>query len=270
MVNVGHEAITRLLYEHGNIPADVDVRYEAPTRDWVESLTRPTIDLFLFDIRENREKRETNMRPVRGASKVEWRMPARRMDLFHCVSVFATEVSDEHELLWRTLATLMKYQEALPEDVLPDELRRLEPQLTARFGEEGDTSRLSDIWSSLGTAPHPALCYIVTMPLDLDVSIESPLVLTRTAKYKLESDYHRRAVQIGGVVRAKSGQPIAGVTVRAANSAKGGFTTDRSGEFRLRGLTEGIVALDVLAENKLKKQVEVRVPADNYEIVLDD
>src|SRR5689334_15287779 len=149
MVNVVHEAVTKLLYQHGSIPADVDVRYDTPSKEWVDSLTRPTIDLFFFDIQENREKRETNMRPVRSASKMEWRMPPRRMDLFHCVSVFATEVADEHELLWRTLATLMKYQEAFPDDVLSDEMRAMEPQLTASFGEEGETSRLSELWTSL-------------------------------------------------------------------------------------------------------------------------
>jgi hypothetical protein len=269
MLNVGHEAITRLLYAHGSIPEDVDVRYDIPTKEWADSLTRPTVSFFLFDVRENTEIRETNLQTFRTSGKAERRMPPRRIDVFYCVAALATEVADEHELLWRVLATLLKYQQ-LPDDVLSDTLRRLDPPLTARLGEKEDSDRLSDLWSSLGVAPHPALCYIVTMPLDLEIAIQAPLVLTRLARYKTPAQTFERAIQIGGVVRTNAGVPVEGLTVRIGGSAKRSSTTDVNGEFRLQGVSEGRVSLDVVKDGKVRKSVELGVPAEAYEILLDE
>jgi len=271
MLSDGHQALGQLLYRRGLIPEEVDVRHEAPTRQWVDSLTRPTISFFLFDIQENKEKRETSLQTLRANGRAERRMPPRRIDLFYSVSAFATEVADEHELLWRVLATLMKYPQ-FPEDVLPDSLRHLEPPVTARMGEKSDSDRLPELWSSLGMPQHPALCYILTAPLDLDISIQAPLVLTRTAKYM---DMTREAtyetpIQIGGVVRGKAGNPLAGLTVRNVASSAEGATTDPNGAFRLRGVHPGRMRLDVLRQGQLQKQVEITVPAESYEIVLDD
>jgi len=271
MLSDGHQALGQLLYRKGFIPEEVDVRYEAPTKQWVDSLTRPTISFFMFDIQENKEKRETNLQTVRGNGRAERRMPPRRIDLFYSVTAFATEVADEHELLWRVLATLTKYQQ-FPDDVLSDSLRHVDPPIMARLGEKEDSERLPELWSSLGVPQHPALCYILTVPMDLDISIQAPLVLTRTARYRepLTGTTYETAIQIGGVVRGRAGNPLAGFTVRRGESASEGSTTDPNGEFRLRGVPRGRTRLDVLKQGKLQKQVEITVPAESYEIVLDD
>ena len=128
-----HAALETLINKYSQVsPEEVDVRFEAPTKDWLASLTRPTINLFLFDVQENTEKRETNVQTVRSNGKAERRLPPRRFDLRYMVSALATEIADEHDLLWRMLATLMKYQQ-LPHEVLPESLRSLEPPLTTRM-----------------------------------------------------------------------------------------------------------------------------------------
>jgi len=271
MLKDSHLALGQLLYSRGMIPPEVDIRYEAPTQQWVDSLIRPTISFFLFDVQENKEKRETNLQTFRGNGRAERRMPPRRIDLMYCVSVFATEISDEHALLWRVLATLMKYEQ-FPEDVLPDSLREIDPRLTTRIADGDMSNRLADLWSALGMPPHAALGYILTAPMDLDISIQAPLVLTRTARYEnLGGDeIYDTALQIGGVVRSKSGKPLDGFTVRRRDSAREGSTTNFEGYFRLGAVPRGRLRLDVLKDGKLRKQVEIDVPADSYEIVLDE
>jgi Carboxypeptidase regulatory-like domain len=110
------------------------------------------------------------------------------------------------------------------------------------------------------------------MPLDLDISIQAPLVLTRTAKYETlgRESLYETAIQIGGVVRGRAGNPLVGFTVRPEDSGSEGSTTDPNGEFRLHRVPLGRVRLDVLSKGKLRKQVEVTVPAESYEIVLDE
>jgi hypothetical protein len=271
MLSHSHKALDVLLHRQGKLPDEVDVRYEAPTKQWVESLIRPTVSFFLFDIQENKEKRETNLQTFRGQTRAERRMPPRRMDLYYSVAAFATEVTDEHEILWRVLGTLLKYQQ-FPDEILPEALKKLEPRLSSRFGEKEDLARLSELWTALGLPPHPALCYIVTTPLDLDVSIEAPLVLTRTARYKSPAagNVFETAIQIGGIIKDRSGNPVSDYIVRREGSAADGCVTGSNGEFKLGGIPQGPVRLTVLKEGVVRKQVQVTVPAENYEIVLDN
>src|SRR5579859_7156919 len=103
-----HTSIQRLLYEQGRIPADeVEVTFEMPTREWVDSRMRPTINLFLFELTENTELRKTGMQSTHSNGRTVMRMPPRRFDLRYMLSVFTTIASDEHLLIWRALGTLL-------------------------------------------------------------------------------------------------------------------------------------------------------------------
>ena len=271
MLNELHNALRQLVHDHGHIDSlDVDVRFETPTAEWMDSLTRPSISFFLFDVQENTEKRETNMQTIRGNGKAERRMPPRRMDLYYMVSVLADEIEDEHQLLWRLLATLMKHQQ-LPADVLPTLISSLEPGVTTRIGDQQERGPLLEIWNSLGAQPRAALCYIVTAPLELDIALELPLVLTRTARYRTMGgvkQIDRTRIQIGGVVRDKAGLPLAQLTVRIEPDGEGA-TTNESGQYVLRQVPSGPVVLSVLELDVLRKQLEVNVPSESYDIVLE-
>src|SRR5215471_11999682 len=105
MLNDIHRAVRQLLHSYGRIdPLDVDVKFDTPSDEWVSSLTRPTISIFLFDVQENTEKRESDMQLLRRNGKAERRMPPRRIDLCYMVSALTADVEDEHELLWHVLA----------------------------------------------------------------------------------------------------------------------------------------------------------------------
>ena len=265
MLNDIHDALKQLLYVRGRIdPREVDVRFEAPDEEWVNSLTRPTISFFLFDIQENTEKRETSLQTVRGNGTAQKRMPPRRLDLYYMASVLTADAGDEHQLLWRVLATLMKHQQLQP-DVLPDSLKSLEPAIVTRLENKSDKPNLVEIWNALGSQPRPALCYVVTAPLDLDVTLEAPLVLTRTVRYRTD----RITIQIGGVVRDDRGQPLEDITIKRITGGESS-TTNKAGQYILRGVPEGTVTLSVLKRGGSEKQVDVNVPSHSYDIVLDN
>lgn len=267
-----HQAFAKLIYRKAQIPADVDLREESATREWAESLTRPTIDFFLFAINENTDKRQTNLESSRGNGIACKRMRPRRIDLHYMVSVLTSDVHDEHELLWRVLATLMKYPE-WPEDILPDALRSGDIGITTRIVDQDESTRFVEIWNSLGTPPHPALHYVVTAPLDLDIVLQAPLVLTRTARYSSSGNLQsavQTAVQIGGTVRSKNGEPLAGVEVTIAGSAAEGSWTGDDGRFLVPGMRNGPTTLDVTGSGKVRKRVELNIPQESYDIVLDE
>jgi hypothetical protein len=270
MLNVINTALETLLRERGQLdPIDIDVRFDLPSDDWVSSLTRPTVNMFLFELHENTEKRDSAPQTTVTNGKAERRMPPRRIDLQYMVSVLTADIQDENELLWRVMATLMKYPQFVPE-LLPDPLRAIAPPMVARVASRDESRNMLDIWSSVGTEPHPSLCYIVTAPMDLALTFDSPLVLTRTARYRSLASVgnpSRVGVQIGGTVRSRGGQPVADVLVRPQGSALGSVTA-ADGRFVLRGVPEGQLRLTVVRDGH-PQTVEVQVPAESYDIVLD-
>ena len=137
-----HNTLQRLLYDRGQIsPREVDIMFEAPTRERVDKLTRPTINMFLFDLQENIELRQSNFETTRNNGRAERRQAPRRFDLRYMVSVLTTEVEDEHQLLWRVLLTLVRHPQ-FPAEVLSDELRVLEPALTTQVSRADEGQRV--------------------------------------------------------------------------------------------------------------------------------
>jgi hypothetical protein len=272
MLSEIHEALKRLLYEQGHIDLhEVNIEFEPPTKQWVNSLTRPTINLFLFDLQENTDLRQTNLQTTRSNSHAIRRMPPRRFDLRYMVSVLTTVVEDEHVLLWRTLVTLLKYPQ-LPPEILPETLRALEPPLTTQMSKSEEGPRLLDLWNAFEAPPRPALLYIVTAPVDLEIALEAPLVLTRAARYTRfpngaalpETRFH-----IGGMVRDQQGAPLAGARVAVEGSAAEGGVTDSAGRFTLFGVPSGAVTLRVTRTDGAPTLVQIEIPSESYEITVE-
>jgi uncharacterized protein DUF4255/carboxypeptidase family protein len=265
-----HTTLRTLLYERGLIDrGDVDIAFDAPAKPWIGGRTRPTLNFFLYDIEENVDLRNTGMQTTRGNSLGVHRMPPRRFDLRFMVSAISTMIEDEHLLLWRALVTLMKYP-TIPAELVPDTVRAYDLPVATKVTKPNDSPRPLDIWSALETPPRPALLYIVTLPVDLEIALESPLVLTRTARYLRTRDGGSvdESVHIGGVVRDRTGHPLSGVRIAATGNVAAA-TTSTDGEFVLPNLAAGPVTLRVLRDGVPEKRVTFDVPSDRYEIVVD-
>lgn len=267
-----HTSLERLLYERGQIdPSEVDVRFEAPTKEWTASLLMPTINLFLFRVEENTDLRRTDFTTTKGNGTATRRMPARRIDLHYMVSVLSTSVVDEHELLWRTLRTLMKHAE-IPVEILTDSLRMADVPISTRVAQSEDETKLLDVWSGLEAVPRPALTYVVTVPVDVEINIEAPLVLTRQARYTRfmgDDTEPRTRFHIGGIIRDKDGAPVSGAHVTIEGSGVEASVSDSEGRFVLVGVPTGNVRLKVVSSGKAPKAVPVTVPSSSYDVVLD-
>ncbi len=105
------ETIRQLLIKQ--VPLDlseVDVSFEAPDREWSGRLSRPTINCFLYDVRENLDLRATDFETMRNNGKgtsTAKRFPAR-IDATYQVTIWARAPEDEHQLLWRVLVVLYR------------------------------------------------------------------------------------------------------------------------------------------------------------------
>jgi hypothetical protein len=273
-------ALRSLLHGRGLIePAQVDVEFEAPVQSWVDTLIRPTLNLFLFTIEENTELRQAARETVRANGHAVHRVPPRRFDVRYLVSAFTTDVVDEQLLLWRALVTLLRHR-SLPPDVLSPALRSAEPEIVTAVGPADDGPRPLDLWGALEIRPRPAFVFTVTLPVDLEIAVTAPLVLTvqTTGFARLETgrgfpvrdgDGTDLRTHIGGVVRDAAGAGIPGAAVSLHGRGVPGTRTNERGEFTLSRVPTGRVTLEVARVDGAPTLVTVTIPSDSYDVVLE-
>ena len=106
--------------------AAIAVAFDQPSRPWIQSLTGPAVNLFLFDIKENLLRRDVMYEKVLGAegAVVGRRPPPPRFDLHYTVTAWAPKVIVEHKILAAVLRCFCSMA-ALPREVLPAALAAL-------------------------------------------------------------------------------------------------------------------------------------------------
>ena len=121
------EALRRLLIEE--IPIrnnEIEIAFDQPRREWSARLNRPTLNIFLHDVRENAQLRQSytqRQQPHPDRRQTALQRPEARVDLHYMITAWASEPDDEHRLLARTLLAFLRHRE-MPESFLPASLRK--------------------------------------------------------------------------------------------------------------------------------------------------
>lgn len=250
--------------------SEVDIQFDLPNREWATRLSRPTTNLYLYDIRENIELRRNDWiveRDDNGRATKKW--PPRRIDLAYLVTAWTSAIEDEHHLLWRALWALFRHPE-LPEEVLQGSLQEATVPIPTSIAQPDRIPNMGDLWGVLDNEIKPSLHYVVTLPLDLARAITSPLVITkriRTEQGIAGQGPFQETAQIAGTVRDAGGQPIAGATVSLRE--KGIATqTDEDGRYTFSHLPEGRYAFAVSAPGRPSREYEVSVLSEKYDLTV--
>ena len=138
MISDLDETIKQLIIKKGEIDsAAVDIEFKTPNREWSASISKPTINAYLYDIRENHHLRGTEFAISRdnNGNATRKKNPGR-VDLSYLITVWTSDIVDEHHLLWNILVTLFRYPE-LPKDVVTGPLSEQEYTIkTVRTAKE--------------------------------------------------------------------------------------------------------------------------------------
>lgn len=148
--------------------ANIEVSFEAPTRDWSSRRNVPTLNLYLYDIHEDMERREMQHVDIRDEHGfvVDRRPPPRKFKLSYMVTAWTQRPEDEHRLLSAVLGCFLPI-DALPEDVLKGEVADQPYPCRVVIGHPLPADRaISDVWSALGGELKASLDLIVTAPID--------------------------------------------------------------------------------------------------------
>ncbi len=146
---------------------DVELSFAAPTKDWAATLNKPTINAFLYDIREDTGRRTAGPRPVKDdqGRTLERGAPIRHFRLGYLLTAWTTRPEDEHQLLSTLLRAMTAHNELNEEDLVGSLADSPAPTVLSLALPPGQDRSLSDIWSALGGELKPSLDLLITAPL---------------------------------------------------------------------------------------------------------
>jgi hypothetical protein len=160
------EVLKDLLGSGALAGSGIDVAFDAPTRDWAARRNSPTINAYLYDIREDVHRRQRGHLPVVDERDVvvKRRQPPRWFRLSYLLTAWTKQPQDEHRLLSAVLATLIP-RELLAPSELPGSLGALGLTVPVSVaGIQTESRSLAEIWSALGGELKPSLDLVVTAP----------------------------------------------------------------------------------------------------------
>ena len=269
MINDLNETIKQVLIKKGAIdPAEVDVSFETPKREWSASISKPTVNVYLYDIRENHDLRGTEWFIKKDQNGIAARKKSpSRVDLSYLITVWTNDIEDEHRLLWQVLMTLFRYTE-LPDELLSGQLAGQQYPIRATTAQpDGLFNNPSEFWTALDNELKSSINYLVTLPLDLDIAFTAPLVRTKIVEVKPPDSEAERLVQVAGVVH-EAGKPTKGVPGAKVVAKEAGMTaeTDEKGVYSFPKLPEGKHTFEVLVSGKKVREASVTIPGASYDL----
>jgi Pvc16 N-terminal domain/Carboxypeptidase regulatory-like domain len=232
--------LRRELERHGF--EGVEIAFDAPSKDWSGKLTNPTVDLFLYDLREAVERASISPAEKRGNGQAIVTPPPLRLELTYSVTAWTKAVEDEHRLLSQVLAILFSHKK-LPADLLGDSALNGGSVLA-----EADTSvgrpreEKADFWSSVGGTYKASIDYVVHITVESGASfVRGPEVRTQTLRTRIADGPARTMTEmtrIGGTLRDAAGEPVPNAWV-AVPEAGLWAVSDDEGRYRFDRIRPG-------------------------------
>jgi hypothetical protein len=254
-------------------PSAVDISFECPTRAWSATVAKPTVNLYLFDLRENTPLRQGGQAVERGPDGPSGtRPPPVLFDLSYVITVWAPDIATEHQLLWQVMITLMRQPQIGP-DLLQGALKTLGPPVkTATAQWDGVLHKPGELWSAVDNTLKPAITYTATLSVDIHPLRAAPPVLTKVIfTGNTKRTQRDRLVAIGGIVRtrpAAEGAPQRVVADAEVTFPQLGLTvrSDGDGRYVVPEIPPGKHRVQVATAAGVTAESEIQVPAPNYNL----
>jgi Pvc16 N-terminal domain/Carboxypeptidase regulatory-like domain len=282
------DATLALLLNDSAMPAalaellNAEVSFITPDKNFPPALTRSTVNLFLYEVKENRELRDPTPILEQVGGSVIRRRPPLRVDCSYIVTTWsnstdAVRVVEEHQLLAQALLWLSRFP-SIPEKYLPADWQdttkqSYQPYPLQMFTAQMDPNKnAGEFWDALAISPRPAFYLTVTIAMDLGLAEELTPVTTRTTAVKpgtAGQTGHDTWVQVGGRVFAAPDQGIPNALIDIADAGLR-TTSDADGRYSFIRVPAGSHTVRCVATGFAPKTQPVVVPGppENYEIIL--
>jgi hypothetical protein len=165
-------------------PADLrsaEVSFEAPDKDFKPA--QPVVNLFFYEVQENRELRNNAPVMERVGDQYISRQPPMRLNCTYLVTAWSTKTGglkaeEEHRLLGLALLWLSRFP-VIQDDYLRGSLKN-PPQMyppPAMVAQAKEDQGMGQFWTALGISPRPAFSLTVTITIQpFDQADQYPIV----------------------------------------------------------------------------------------------
>src|SRR3989441_3876205 len=176
MIQDVDESLRALVKRDALNGSKADIAFDAPNKEWSSRRNTPTVDLYLYDIREDLEQREVMWEDIRGDASnsrlvTERRPPPRRFKLSYLVTAWTQRPEDEHRLLSSLLVCFLR-NPTIPADALSGALAQARQPILLNIALPPPQDRsIADVWSALGGELKASLDLVVNAPFEVKLAI---------------------------------------------------------------------------------------------------
>ena len=249
----------------------VEVAFDAPSREWSGQLSSPTVNLFLYDLRESQDARQSEWSTQRGNGQAREVRPPMMMECSYAVTAWTQAVEDEHRLLSQVLGVLFAFP-SLPVDAMTPRMAGL----ADRFPVEGRIAQAkadgkADFWNAVGGQYKASLDYVITIACESGVAMErGPEVRTQTISQRL-SDGPPSTIEelyrFGGTVRDAEGEPVADAWVAMPDLGLLA-ASNREGRFIFNRVRAGKHRIEARSRDGGEAKIDVEIPGTPADLVI--
>jgi hypothetical protein len=250
---------------------NVEVAFEAPAKDWSSQLAAPTVNLFLYDLRESREHRHRAIDEQRANGAAFEMRPPLILECSYALTAWTQAVEDEHRLLSQLLTILYSYPR-LPADALSGRLSNGAQRypIVGRVGQAKAEGK-ADFWNAVGGQYKASLDYVVTLSCEAGAAYErGPEVGGLTVHVAdaagppgTVTELHR----VGGRVTGKDGEPIADAWVNLPDLGRWD-SSDERGHFAITRVPPGEHRLVARTRDGGEAEATLTVPGRPVDLVV--
>ncbi len=256
---------------------EIAIAFDQPKREWSARLSKPTVNLFLYDTRENyalRKHQFERMHQKQNGRKVTEKRTPLRLELTYMLSTWAAEPQDEHRLMGRVVRALFRYP-SLPVDRLHGKLKRQPYRIPAQLAKHDKLTNPAELWSALDNEMRPTVSYIVTLAIDPWEEVTGPAVLNLTMRTHYKEGLTNNSTQIdevvsfGGVVRDSAENPLHNVEIKHKISHIT-TVTNQHGQYRFTALPPGSHTFIIQPPSGEPQELTFTLPNEdnNYDVEL--
>jgi hypothetical protein len=262
------ESLEAFLNQPGLPPelAAATILFDRPSDPFTPPET--TVDLFLFDIRENLELRNYEPTTRRVGLQTFRQSPPLRVSCTYLVTAWPVGGLDltkqEHRLLSQTLA-LFAVNPTLPAPFLTGALIGQEPPLPLMVAQPDGIRNPAEFWGALGGRMRPSLLLTVTFSMTLAEEEQFPAVISSGITINTEPIFYR----IGGIITDSASVPVSAAAVELLGRGRS-TVSNLNGEFTLAAVAPGNYTLRATS-GVITQTRAITVPAptgDDYNVQL--
>lgn len=252
---------------------EIDIAFDQPKREWSARLNRPTINIFLHDVRENTKLRNVQWeQQANNHRSISRQRTPLRIDLHYLITAWANEPEDEHRLLTATLMALFR-QSTLPDELLPERLQDQPVPIPLKVAQYDEVHTPADLWSALDNELRPSLVCRITLALNPFEPIVAPVVRTRELRIGQSGRPWRERLTadmepdlfwtIGGIINTQ--EPLDDIRLTLVERGLA-VTIQPEGRFTIGNLETGTYTLEIAVGDQAPRQHPISVPSPDYEI----